>query len=76
MDTVVSILLDVTGLPLGELDGAEDETNVAGPAFRNGATTHCDASGGSTSLPFCFVGVKLRTYEESKLPAAQAIYPR
>ena len=54
-----------------------EDTNVAVLVeLSHGATTHCKASALSINLPFCLVGVRLRTYEVLKLPAAQAMYPR
>lgn len=41
----------------------------------HGAITHWDIKLLSTSWPFCFEGVRLSTYEVSKLPAPQATRP-
>lgn len=41
--------------------------------FNHGAITHCEANALSTYWPSVSVGVKLRTYEVAKLPAAQAM---
>jgi len=50
-------------------------TSLDGPATASshGFTTHSVVSGLSTYLPSFLVGVRLSTYEVSKLPAAQAI---
>jgi hypothetical protein len=43
--------------------------------FSQGASTHCDMTVLSTYWLFDFEGVKLRTYDVAKLPAAQATNP-
>jgi hypothetical protein len=43
--------------------------------FAHGAMTHCVMRSLSTYWPFCFAGVRARTYELEKLPAAQATNP-
>ena len=75
--TVDGIEVLSAALKLATVLVTEEDTKVAVLlGSSHGATTHCEASSLSTNLPFCSVGVRLRTYDELKLPAAQAMYPR